>query len=245
MRIHHLQHVPFEGLGSMASYFDERGYQRSSTHLYAEHSLPSQDDFDWLIVMGGPMGVHDVAEHHWLSAEKQFIRAAIEAQKIVLGICLGAQLIADVLGARVTRNPCREIGWFSIDPCDEGRDTLLAPVFFESLDVFHWHGDRFEIPNGAIRLAESAACDNQAFLFSDCVVALQFHLETTLESARELIDQCRGELDDSRYVQTESEMLADDRRFTRIHDTMRVLLERLESLHWRRTLESDTGASRA
>jgi GMP synthase-like glutamine amidotransferase len=110
MRIHHLQHVHFEGLGSIASFLNANGHMMSSTHLYNNDPLPHINDFDALIIMGGPMGVSDEQEFPYLSDEKKLIGKAIESGKIVMGICLGAQLIADVLGAGVTKNTHREIG---------------------------------------------------------------------------------------------------------------------------------------
>lgn len=115
MRIHYLQHVPFEGLGTMESYFLQRGHRLSSTHFYLEKPPPSVAEFDWLVVMGGPMGVYDEIKFPWLTEEKSFIGKSIKSGKIVLGICLGAQLIADVLGAGVFKNQYREIGWFPIE----------------------------------------------------------------------------------------------------------------------------------
>lgn len=228
MRIHHLQHVPFEGLGSIEPYFLQQGHQLSSTHLYLGQVLPYLDSLDWLIVMGGPMGVHDEAVYPWLAEEKAFIRNAIDNGKLVLGICLGAQLIADVLGARVYRNEHREIGWFPITPSVESGSTIFGKVFPDSMDVFHWHGDTFDIPSGGVLLASSAACKNQGFSIDDRIVALQFHLETTPDSARALIDNGRDELDGSHYVQAEADILSESPRFRRINDVMRSLLHKIE-----------------
>lgn len=227
MRIHHLQHVPFEGLGSMGPDMTARGWPLSSTHLYRGDELPGQESFDWLVVMGGPMSIHDEDGHPWLRPEKDFIRAAIDGGKIVLGICLGAQLIADAMGARVEPNAHREIGWFPVAPTPETASTILGPVFPGPAEVFHWHGDRFEIPARATRIAGSEACDNQAFVSGDRIVALQFHLETTPDSARALIENCSDELNGSRYVQTVQEMLASEDRFTRINVMMREVINAL------------------
>ena len=227
MRIHHLQHVPFEGLGSMESFFLKRGYQLSSTHFYLGNSLPAIAKFDWLIVMGGPMGVYDGIQFPWLKEEKTFIRESIEADKIVLGICLGAQLIAVALGAGVFKNQYREIGWFPIERKIHSDDSTLADIFPERPEVFHWHGDTFEIPKGAKLLASSKACRNQGFIFNDRVIGLQFHLETTPDSAAALIQNGRAELDGSQYVQSKAEMLFDETRFRRINGIMYSLLERL------------------
>ena len=228
MRIHYLQHVPFEGLGTMESFFLRREHQLSSTHIYLGHSLPSTADFDWLIVMGGPMGVCDAIKFPWLTEEKAFIRKSIESGKIVLGICLGAQLIAAALGAGVFKNQYREIGWFPIERKLDAGDSNLADVFPETLEVFHWHGDTFEIPPGARLLASSEACRNQGFVLDGRVLGLQFHLETTAESAAALIQNCGAELDGSQYVQSATEMLSDASRFLKINGVMDSLLEKLE-----------------
>jgi len=227
MRIHYLQHVPFEGLGSMAPYFSDRGDQVTGTHLYHEALLPQLDVFDWLIIMGGPMGVHDERNYPWLKREKVFIQSAVAAGKIVLGICLGAQLIAEALGAKVYRNPCREIGWFPVKLSDQEAHTVLKGVFPREFEAFHWHGDTFDIPASGHLLASSPACPNQAFIVGDHVIGLQFHLESTPDSVRGLIENCGHELDGSAFVQTEADMLAEPGRFLRINDFMNALLDKL------------------
>ena len=228
MRIHHLQHVFFEDLGSMKPYFLQKGHKLTSTHLYIGQALPSIEAFDWLVVMGGSMGVYDEIKFPWLIEEKIFIQKAIESGKIVLGICLGAQLIADVLGAKVFKNEYREIGWFPIERKNGVGKSILAHVFPKTLEVFHWHGDTFELPKGAHLLASSEACRNQGFIFEDHVVGLQFHLETTPHSAALLIENCRNEMDGSKFVQDENEILANDKKFSRINEIMRLVLEKLE-----------------
>src|SRR5690606_5711942 len=135
-----LQHVPFEGLGSMTDVFDRRGDTVTTTHLYAGDTLPSVDAFDWLVVMGGPMGVNDESDYPWLAEEKALIAAAIAGGKRVLGVCLGAQLMAHVLGARVAKNNHREIGWFAIAPTAAAAATPWGDVFAGNPVVFHWHG---------------------------------------------------------------------------------------------------------
>lgn len=228
MHIHHLQHVPFEALGSMEAHLRSRGHRLTSTHLYRDQPLPDPETFDWLIVMGGPMGVHDTSLFPWLTAEKEFLARTMQHGKTVLGICLGAQLIADVLGAPVRKNEYREIGWFPVIPSEQAANTLLAGTLPESFEAFHWHGDTFELPTGASLLASSEACRNQGFIIEDRVVALQFHLETTLTAARKLIDHCRNELDDSPFVQKEKDMLADASKFDAINQVMGKVLEALE-----------------
>lgn len=173
------------------------------------------------------MGVHDDLQYPWMKKEKAFIRVCMDQGKTVLGICLGAQLMAHVLGARVYQNKAREIGWFPLTISDETRDTVFRDVFPPGLEVFHWHGDTFDIPESAIRIASSPACPNQGFVINDRIAGFQFHLETTPESARALIENCSHELDGSAFVQTEKELTADEKRFARINGIMTAVLERL------------------
>ena len=206
LRAHYLQHVPFEGLGSIEPWLRGAGYKVTGTRFYESASLPDLDDVDFLIVMGGPMSVNDEDDFPWLIEEKDFIRRAVEAGKPVLGICLGAQLIAGACGARVYPNRCKEIGWFPVRATGVN-DPACFP-FPESFDAFHWHGETFDLPAGTIRLAESAGCENQAFQWGESTIGLQFHLEITPESVREIIANCRAELVSSEYVQSESAMLS-------------------------------------
>jgi len=207
MRAHYLKHVPFEGLGSIEPWLKNAGYRVTCTRFYESAQLPNPKDVDFLIVMGGPMSVNDEGRYSWLSQEKRFIRDLIEAGKPVLGVCLGAQLIASAMGARVYRNREKEIGWFAIQASTA---TVGGPVFRfpPSVEVFHWHGETFDLPAGAVHLARSAACENQAFQLERSVMGLQFHLETTPETLREIVSHCRAELLPSKYVQSEAVILS-------------------------------------
>lgn len=220
MRIHSLQHVPFEDIGSMARDFHTRGYSLSSTHWYRGDAVPAVSDFDALIVMGGPMGIYDEAIYPWLADEKILIKDAIAAGKIVLGICLGAQLIADVLGAKVTPNAHKEIGWWPIDINPAAATHPIAQVFARYPEVFHWHGDTFALPPGAMYLASSEGCANQAYSYNNHVFGFQFHLETTPASARALIEHCADDIDGSRYTQTAEAILASEEKFAQINRAM-------------------------
>ncbi len=207
MRIHWLQHVPFEGLGRIEEWGLENGHELSCTRLYKEEPLPRQDEFQVLVIMGGPMGVHDDEEHPWLSREKAFIQASIQEKKPVIGICLGAQLLALVMGAQVRANLEKEIGWFPVRRADSIPESLVDILPVEQV-VFHWHGDTFSLPDKAVRLYSSAACENQAFVWGDRVIGLQFHLETTPESVALLSANCGDELVEDRWIQREDELAA-------------------------------------
>jgi GMP synthase-like glutamine amidotransferase len=227
MKIHVLQHVPFEGLGSMAHWIAHKGYHLTFSRLYQNDPLPDLRAFDWLIVLGGPMGVYDEVQYPWLVMEKRMIEAAIRAEKTVLGICLGAQLIAAVLGKNVKPNPEREIGWYPLRLTRAANNTSLFGFFPDELLAFHWHGDTFDIPDSATPLASSEACSNQAFLYGKKVVGLQFHLETTQAAAQALIEHCANELTPGRYIQPPEMILSTPRRFDIINDYMRGLLGRM------------------
>jgi GMP synthase-like glutamine amidotransferase len=159
------------------------------------------------VVMGGPMGVHDEAELPWLRDEKRAIEAALKRGAAVLGVCLGAQLLAHVLGAEVAPNRAKEIGWFPVDLSPEASDTWLGRVFPARFTPFHWHGDTFGIPHGAVALGRSEACANQGFLHGENALGLQFHPEVTAEGLAGLMAHCGPELsiagtDRGRYVQS-------------------------------------------
>lgn len=229
MKVHVLQHVPFEGLGSIASWLKNRKAEVTFTRFYEDPALPPPlSDLDLIIAMGGPMSVNDEAILPWLRPEKQFIRDAVEQGVPVLGVCLGAQLIASALGARVYRNPQKEIGWFQIEAIPCPKDAFQ---FLPRCTVFHWHGETFDLPAEAVRLARSAACENQAFQVGRHVIGLQFHLETTPESSHAILANCADELVLATFVQSESEIRSvPATSYTAINDLMNNLLSYLTGL---------------
>ena len=227
MRLHSLQHVPFEGLAAIALWARQHGWAVTTTHLYNAEPLPDLDQFDWLVVMGGPMNIHAEADHPWLAAEKAFISRAVAAGRTVLGICLGAQLLAHCLGARVTRGAHPEIGWFPVVKSPEADRTQVGRALPDPFTAFHWHGDTFTLPEGAVSLGHSDACACQGFVFDERVVGLQFHLETTPASAAALIENCGEEIGAGPYEQTPAGMLADPGRFERLHRLLSRLLDAL------------------
>ena len=230
MKIHYLQHVPFEDLGSIADWIHSSGHTLSCTRLDLGEILPDVNDIDWLIIMGGPMNVDETDRYPWLTAEKARIQSAIDHRLPVLGICLGAQLLASALGARVTQNQHKEIGWFPITRSEELANSPLVRILPEEIEVFHWHGDTFDLPAGAIRIAASKACRNQGFVYRGRIIGLQFHLETTLNGIQQLIEHCGSEITAAPYIQTPEVMLSDVNRFQVINDLMYKLLDYQESL---------------
>jgi GMP synthase-like glutamine amidotransferase len=208
MRAHLFQHVAFEGLGSISSWLKSQNAVITNTRFFENTELPKVDDVDLLIIMGGPMSVNDEKLYPWLVDEKRFIKEAIMRGKGVLGVCLGAQLIASSLGSRVYPNREKEIGWFpihSVLPPEENHRLFQFPN--ECL-VFHWHGETFDLPPSATLLARSEVCENQAFQIDRRVIGLQYHLETTPQTAREIVNNCRGELVSAKFVQAEETILS-------------------------------------
>lgn len=224
MRIHYLQHVPFEGPGVIADWAREQGHPLSATALYADEPLPEQSAFDFLVVLGGPMGVHDTSAYGWMTREKHFIEESLRLEKRVLGICLGAQLIADVLGAKVYSNPHKEIGWFQVVKTPETADTQWADILPDQFSAFHWHGDTFDLPNGALHLARSEACRHQAFFYPPAAVGLQFHLESSQESVEQLMHHCSRELVPGPYVQSRVDILKQHELIPPSNEGMRRIL---------------------
>ena len=193
MRVAILQHAPFEGPGRVTQWLDLRAARVRTYHLYANARLPKVDDLDLLIVMGGPMSVHDEAALPWLKAEKRLIRKALDAGKRVLGICLGGQLLAQVLGAEVRKGEA-EIGWWPMEKRVEADRSPLGRMLPQRLLAMHWHGETFDLPPGAIPLYGSAACANQGFVWEERAIALQCHLESTPESIEAMLEACSEDL---------------------------------------------------
>ena len=210
------QHVPFEPLGTLDAQFRTAGFRiRYVNFARLTGPLPDVRRYHGLVVLGGPMSVNQIDRYPHLEMETESIRAALDSGMPVLGICLGAQLLAAALGGKVFRNPVKEIGWYDVKPTPEGEADPLFSSFVGTEKIFQWHGDTFNMPHGAVHLAESDECANQAFRFGDHAYGLQFHLEAdqalierwleTPVHVRE-IEELAGAVDPSR-------ILADTRRY--------------------------------
>ena len=263
MKVHYLQHVPFERIGAIEDWVQARGHALSGSEMFrvvedpsedpdnspgrsapegdaevpqgpalpGSDRLPDLDEVDLLVVMGGPMNVDDSERHPWLETEKGYIAAAVAAGRRVLGICLGAQLLAQVLGASVTRNVRPEIGWYPVTLTEAGR---AVPIFADVPDRFtalHWHGDTFAIPPGAVHAASSEACASQAFSYDGGrVVGLQFHLEETPESLALLVENAAGDLasaNDEPWVAGPDDLLTPDAPYEECRKLLFRLLDRM------------------
>ena len=191
MRLAAVKNVEFEDLGTFKEAFNKRGVETLEFEAY-DGNFPEPKDFDLLVVLGGPMGVYEEEEYPFLKEEKELIKAFYQEGKKILGICLGCQLLAELFGGKVYKGEWgKEIGWKPIYPQME-----LELLYRDALPVFHWHGDTFTLPKGAVKLASSAMYKNQAFRIGRQVVGLQFHLEVEPEGIKKWIENYRKELEE-------------------------------------------------
>jgi GMP synthase-like glutamine amidotransferase len=227
LRVHCFQHVDYEDLGCIKDWCKMKGHQITYTRFYKGESLTQTANFDWLIVMGGPMGVYDNEKYCWLSNEKKVIETAIQHNKTVIGICLGSQLVAEVLGAKIYRNLEKEIGWFDVMLTEQGKRASITNGIQTISKVFHWHGDTFDLPLNTIHLSYSEACKNQSFLYKDNVLGLQFHFEVTEKSIKSMIKHGKHELKNEKYIQSEKEILSLIKNVELNNKTMFQILDNL------------------
>lgn len=228
MKIHCIQHVVFEGPGNIETWASANNSTISFTRTFMNEEFPIDTDFDLLVIMGGPMNIYEDEQYPWLKQEKAFIKKAINSDKFVLGICLGAQLLADGLGASVYKNDFAEIGWLPVKIDNEALTLPVMSGFSENIQAFHWHGDTFDIPQDSIRLGSTEGCKNQGFIYRDKVIGLQFHLEMTEENAVSLIHNCSEDMAVGKYVQQQEEILSAKANFEQIHQSLVNLMNNIQ-----------------
>ncbi len=200
MRVAVLQHAEFEGPGAVIDWVQNRQGQLELVKTYSPAVLyPDPTEVDLVVILGGPMNTDQLAQHPWLAAEKRFIRSLVASDTPVLGICLGAQLLAEALGGTVTDNPEPEIGWFPIIPVAAAADGFSLT---EPLPVLHWHSQTFSVPAQARRFAESAACPNQGFEWQNRIIGLQFHPEYNERLVADTIAHLQQDLQPREFVQS-------------------------------------------
>lgn len=178
-----VKNIPIEGPGTIEEYLKDSSIPYRIAEFSNEEEISDPEGYTHLVVMGGPMAVYEMERYPYLQKEADLIREFIDSGRAVLGICLGAQMIAHVLGAKVYKGPVTEIGWYTVDITPEGlKDPAVSELAVKNTskaEVFHMHGDTFDLPDGAVLIATSQPCINQAFRYHDRVYALQFHIEVT------------------------------------------------------------------
>ncbi len=227
-RIHCIEHAPYESSGIIQYWAEECNHPFSRTLLYKDEVLPSVKSFDWLIVMGGPMSVHDEGRFHWMTAEKKLIEKAILEGKVVIGFCFGAQLLASVMGARVYKNKAKEIGWFPVTLNQSAKELSLYEGFPDEFMTLLWHAEMFDIPALAVPVGSSAGCANQGFVLNESVMGFQFHLEMTSQSIIDIIDNCRTDLTGGKFIQSEMELLNNIKYTVDCNNLLEQLLVKLD-----------------
>ena len=196
-----IQHVESEDPGVFSCCLERRGAKVRTVRTYRSESVPAEPcGFSGVLIMGGPMNVEETGRHSFLINEMQLIRNCSERAVPVLGICLGAHLVAASFGAPVYSGNVKEIGWYGVTLTEQGMKDVLFEGFPETFTVFQWHGQTFDLPRGAVRLAGSAGYPNQAFRIGESLWGLQFHLETTAGHVRRWLKENASELENLPYI---------------------------------------------
>lgn len=258
LRVHYFQHVSFEDPAYILDWLHERGHGVTASRQFEEPWAPDTDQFDMLIAMGGPMSVNDTDTYEWIEPEVETLRQAVDAGKPVLGVCLGAQLLARALGSEVFPSDHKEIGWFpvTVRPERRGRElpgesryvgssatntvepvttyvpataTELFDAFPPQLITLHWHGETFTLPENARLVAQSTACKNQLFVYNESAIGVQFHLESSMESVQRLVDNVGDEITEGPYMMPAAQILARADLIAQNNRYMAAILRYLES----------------
>ncbi|HWQ68311.1 MAG TPA: type 1 glutamine amidotransferase [Methanospirillum sp.] len=233
IQVYSFEHAEFEDPGYISEWLAFHQIDLHHIKLYAGASLPDPSSVDLLIIMGGPMNIYDEKEFPWLIEEKRGINAIIQARKPVLGICLGAQLIADVLGGSITRSPQAEYGWHTVNQTEHQDNNYvisnMPDIFPARLEVFQWHQDTFSIPPGAHHLYRSDTCPHQAFIYRSHVIALQFHPEMNEESIRGFLSASAYELEKKGLSDLSDKILSNLALCNKGHDFIGGLMAYLTS----------------
>lgn len=228
MKIHFISHSEIEPPGAIEDWAKENSHQLSSNNSALGEPLPNVNDFDFLISLGGPQCTLEMEKYPYLQQELKLILATMEAQKYLLGICLGAQLISVALGAKNERSPFKEIGVFPVSLTSDGRSSRLFKDFEPTFPVMHWHHDMFGVPKNAKLLAYSNGCPRQAIQYNERTYGLQFHLELSSNAAQTLIKRSPEALSEDHYTQTTKQILTAD--FESMNQKMKLILDRLVNL---------------
>lgn len=228
MRVSALMHAPFETLGAIQTWLGKKGYKIVETHTYRGDRTPALESFDWLIVMGGPQNLKQLEQYSYLQEEIRLIKQALQNGKPVLGICLGAQLIAESLGAKTEASPEKEIGVFGLQLTGAGYADPIMQHFPDQFPATHWHSDMPGIPAGAAILATSQGCPRQIIRFKTNVYGLQCHFELTSNDIYEMVKHDQNDLIPNLYVQTKEELL--NYNYANINQQMFLFLDHFSKI---------------
>ncbi|MCC3152236.1 type 1 glutamine amidotransferase [Hymenobacter sp. BT770] len=225
--------MPDEGPGHAADWLAAHGHSLTFTRLFeADPAFPALAEFDGLLILGGAMSVHDEAKFPWLREEKAFIKEVLRAGKVTLAICLGAQLVAQELGAEVRPNAEPEIGFWTVRFSAKALEHPLLRGWPEKAGVLHWHVDTFTVPPGAIRVGMSAGCATQGFVWGDGIIGLQFHPEFTVEMVEKLMQFENHEAaEEQEFVQTAEQIRAKLKSVWKGRKLLESLLANLVAVH--------------
>jgi GMP synthase-like glutamine amidotransferase len=207
MHLHYFQHDNFEDLGYIGEWANSHGISTSVTRFDLNPELPTHESYDWLVVMGGKMSVNDQVEFTWLEAEIAFIKEAIRLGKTVIGICLGAQLIAKASGSTVYKNIGPEMGFWPVRFSQNASKDKVFRHFPNELLVLHVHFDTYKLPEGAVNMAESAITNSQAYRNGENVFGFQFHFEVTPQNISGFLNGVEPELVEGEFSQSKAQML--------------------------------------
>lgn len=230
MRLHFLEHDDLDFSNTNISVWAKRkGYDIAQTYLCNHEELPAFDDFDWLMVMGGSPHAWEEEVNPWLPDEKAFIREAVKRDKIILGICFGAQLVAEALGGRVSPNEQKEIGWYEVHLTPKGEKSFLFQGLPETFVTFHWHSDHFFLPPGCSSLAFTEPTANQTFICDGHpVVGVQFHPEYTRELVKYFSLEYGHEWKQGPFVSSKEAVLAQTEQIPETHWLMEAILNNMD-----------------
>lgn len=210
MKIQAIKHAEFEGIGVIEKWAKENNYSVHFSNPYKGDLLPNTNDFDMLLIMGGPQSACELDKYPYLKEEISLIKEAINQEKYVIGFCLGAQLIAESLGAKTLKSENIEKGIFSVELTDAGKKDPILKHFGDKFEVAHWHCDMPGIPEGAELLAKSEGCSHQAFRYNEKTYGFQFHFEMTRQNLKDIISHLSCDASEGKYVQSEDQMMQHD-----------------------------------
>ncbi len=225
MHIQIIIHASFEKPGSILNWILKNNHTYTVTAPYKGESLSENNSYDFLIIMGGPQSPTHFIEYPYLKDEILFTQNAIQKNKPILGICLGAQIIGEALGAKTMRSPNKEVGAFPISLTQEGMHDPIFKNFPKQFDVMHWHNDMPGLSDNAVIIAESEGCPRQVVRYDEKIYGLQCHFEMTRELVDGMLNHCENDLNPSRYTQASEKMILTD--FESINKKLDFILDYL------------------